>query len=279
MQYFQPILIVIGVLAIAAVLIHGYLLNRKDKALLQQGREDAAQLSKNNRETINEEGDVMVSLDLDNDPDIDEKEIKVNIGDDDFSTDDFIINDLDADKDHYSLQVDSEEPTDVKLEEQQPVFNEDDTLPIPSLQPGAVHADEAIQDIFIFNVVPKEDAYLRGHTLLQFFLTSGFRFGKMNIFHRHLQSDGKGPILFSIANMVAPGVFDPVKMKQLHSEGVSFFLTAPNDEINIKEAFDMMLVAVQQMTDEFDCIVLNADRELMTEQQFRDYHKRLMRYM
>lgn len=135
------------------------------------------------------------------------------------------------------------------------------------------------KDLFIFNVVAKDDQLLYGHALLQFFLTSGFRFGEMSLFHRHQHSDGTGPVLFSIANMMLPGTFDPINMKQFDCPGVSFFLSAPDPDINVKEAFDLMLIAVEQMAEEFDCLVLNAQREKLTEAEFRNYHERLAHYL
>ena len=68
-------------------------------------------------------------------------------------------------------------------------------------------------------------------------------------------------------------------MEQFRSEGVSFFLTVPNNDINIKKAFDMMLFAVEQMAEEFDCMVLNESRKPLTEKEFRKYHERLLRHI
>ena len=133
-------------------------------------------------------------------------------------------------------------------------------------------------DIFVFNVVARDGSKLGGHELLQFFLTSGFRYGHMNIFHRHENSDGTGEVLFSIANMMAPGTFDLDSMEQFQSQGISFFLTAPNDKIDIKKAFDLMLRAVVQIADEFHCDVLNEQRGTLTEAQFIEYRSRLLQY-
>lgn len=301
MQHFQPILIIIGLLAIVAVLIHGYLISRKEKiAKSCYSEHEANNIDENDSSIVNDEHEA-INLKRTDDESFDGP--LINIKDDELETDDFVIKNTSIDTNEHSIEfiepasehpdseinltdevVTSEKSTeDVLIEENNDnaVSNaiDEQDLSKPEEQSNKEAPSEDAQDIFIFNVVAKEDSYIRGHTLLQFFLTAGFRFGKMNIFHRHLHSDGTGPILFSIANMMAPGIFHPTKMKQLHSEGVSFFLTAPNDEINIKEAFDMMLVAVQQMADEFDCVVLNADREPMTEEQFREYHQRLLHYI
>ena len=282
MQYFQPILIVIGILAIAAVLIHGYLLNRKNQV------SEVFPDSGSNTDDIFAEK--KAACDLDDTVD-DVHIMQANHDSDDGEENDFFTT-LDADRmeevDFVSEFSTNEHCEDVNLQEDQDDLRQPTIVAVEE-QKGAQlennkqaeqYPVQETQDIFIFNVVAREEAaVVRGHELLQFFLTAGFRFGEMSIFHRHLHSDGTGPILFSIANMMAPGVFDPENMEQFRSQGVSFFLTVPNDHINVKEAFDMMLVAVEQMAEEFDCLVLNAEREPLTEQQFRNYHERLLRYI
>ncbi|WP_019613797.1 cell division protein ZipA [Psychromonas ossibalaenae] len=311
MQHFQPILIAIGLLAIAAVLIHGYLLSRKEKMQAVENTTETDIFSEKSVTPETEEGiigdvriisdksdraeqsiDFSVALD-------DEKEVHIN-----FSPaaapvekDSFDIQSVDTAADEPRAEVQHELVLEVESSETQTADDNNDKLENPA-KPDQVLTeapDEVVEhtvkpqvavkgqvqepDIFIFNVVAKGEGRLRGHELLQFFLTAGFRFGEMSIFHRHLHSDGTGPVLFSIANMMAPGIFEPEHMEQFNSEGVSFFLTVPNNEINVKEAFDMMLTAVEQMAEEFNCLVLNAEREPLTEQQFRNYHERLLHYI
>jgi len=260
MQHFQLILIIIGILAILAVLVHGYMLGRKNKISVKDDNErDDLSLEPTDEHSADKPFDSESAVNHTNE-DTDELF--------DFSTsttpeDEQIINIINDDKepDHQFIIEDEADEYPETLDE---VVNKEEK--------------PAIQDVFIFNVVAREGSAVRGHELLQFFLTAGFRFGEMSIFHRHENSDGTGPILFSIANMMQPGTFDLDKMEQFSSQGVSFFLSAPNDEINIKKAFDMMLLAVEQMAEEFDCIVLNEKRTPLTEEEFRNYHKRLLRY-
>jgi len=288
MQHFQSILIFIGLLAIGAVLIHGYLTNRKEKKVLFENKL---------RDDIFSEKEKM---DPDQDGIIDDLEFSHPRDEDSQEQIDFSISDEeddDLESLHFSGQDDSEQKDSSKVNISDPDLQDsmqeltlnndplDDEETEIRINNGNLDGDDEKsaaankqQDVFIFNVVAKEGTKILGHELLQFFITSGFRFGERSIFHRHLDSDGAGPILFSIANMVEPGVFDPDRMAQLVCGGVTFFVVAPNPEINIKAAFDMMLMAVEQMTEEFDCVVLNAQREPLTEQQFRDDHKRLMRY-
>ncbi|ABM04077.1 cell division protein ZipA [Psychromonas ingrahamii 37] len=291
MQHFQSILIFIGLIAIAAVLIHGYLINRKEKKVLFENKITTDIFSE--KENVDPAEDAIDDLKFNYRSDQDDQEqIDFSISEDD---------------DFEALHFNGQEDSDKK---DSPKVNLSDSLPDESLQESSLNvkeketdqetedgkvnyfeleaddekaaannANNEPQDVFIFNVVAKEGTKLLGHDLLQFFLTSGFRFGERSIFHRHLHSDGNGPILFSIANMLEPGIFDPDRMGRISCEGVSFFVVAPNLEINIKTAFDMMLTAVEQMTEEFDCVVLNAQREPLTEQEYRDDHQRLMRYV
>ena len=261
MQHFQFILIIIGILAILAVLVHGYMLSRKKKNLAKDDDEfDDLSLEPTDEHSTNSlfESEPNVIHTKDNSDEQFDFSVSANSKDD--QTINFVNNEEDPE---HQFIVEHEE------HEEHDEYKELDEV---------VDKEPITRDVFIFNVVAREGTTVRGHELLQFFLTAGFRFGDMSIFHRHENSDGTGPILFSIANMMQPGTFDLDKMEQFSSQGVSFFLSAPNEDINIKKAFDMMLLAVEQMAEEFDCVVLNEQRTPLTEQEFRNYHQRLLRY-
>ncbi|MEI6896148.1 MAG: cell division protein ZipA [Psychromonas sp.] len=265
MQHFQSILIVIGVLAIGAVLVHGYLLSRKEKKAASENLTEPTMTVDMFAEKTSPATELLTDGVISDVRIISHKE-ETEIVDIDFSE---ILNDEKEDNINFN---NSDFDTIAPLGQVSAKALQTDNDPLKN------EADQP-SDLFIFNVTAKEGKLLGGHELLQFFLTSGFRFGEMSIFHRHENPDGTGPVLFSIANMMAPGVFDPEYMEQFKSEGVSFFLTAPNKDINIKSSFDLMLRAVEQMAEEFDCEVLNADRKRMTEEQFIEYNSRLLHYI
>ena len=305
MQHFQFILIILGILAILAVLIHGYFVSRKDKLSVvdESTAEDEQSLTK---ESENNEEDIFSSI----------PNINTSNEEDSLDNDDFLVSSPEYSHEEINFSADlSYTPANeeqivkpIMLDDEAPIIDEtvhilaenapeseankqhpepEYDLPVDNkvsekIEPAVskpTHQTSTKQDYFVFNVAAKEGASVRGHELLQFFLTAGFRFGEMSIFHRHENSDGTGPILFSIANMMKPGIFDLDEMEQFSSEGVSFFLTVPNDKINVKKAFDMMLVAVEQMAEEFDCVVLNENRLPLTKKEFISYHERLLRYI
>jgi len=293
MQNFQPILIAIGILAILGVLIHGFLISKKEQeSVLPEEYED---LEEDPTESNEEPYVTMVESDVDamefygiasqeDDEDLESFDISINddnvIDEDDSNIDeqdmlidaDTLLTDSEvADKDFDEVSTKSNT---ISSELEDEVATEEEVLN----DPEQMSSIEEPTDIFVFNVVARDGSKLGGHELLQFFLTSGFRYGHMNIFHRHENSDGTGEVLFSIANMMAPGTFDLDSMEQFQSQGISFFLTAPNDKIDIKKAFDLMLRAVVQIADEFHCDVLNEQRGTLTEAQFIEYRSRLLQY-
>ena len=307
MQHFQSILIVIGILAIAGVSIHGFLLNRKNKLALKA--EQQAELDELEREEAELEEEIDESEDVDT-----ERPLTRDFDSVSFSSS---IKDEKEELEPFEFKLDSKAKSDktekVQLNQVQDnevitsidqaiALSEDDLLateqqaknerslektekkPIDAKPSSEGKVDNALEEndeqveLFIFNVAAKEGKRLGGHELLQFFLTSGFRYGAMNIFHRHEHSNGTGEVLFSIANMMAPGTFDVDYMEQFNSPGISFFFTAPNHKISVNKSFDMMLRAVEQVAEEFDCEVLNEKRERFTQEQFIEYRKRLEKY-
>lgn len=324
MQHFQPILIAIGVLAIVGVLIHGFLLNRKNKLSLTVDQEEDASSTKEPDESNIDSTNIFTRSSKANKSDSisrtaktkslhrksnsDVKAVDQTSGNTHKSahtvsekpekstdkTSDGHKKSINQTSEHNENSVTKSTKTQTKSEASIPEsetvidkvpteHNKEPNQPSKikkvsrKEEPKTVNKESPV-DIFIFNVVKRDDSLLGGHALLQFFLTSGFRYGDMNIFHRHENSDGTGEVLFSIANMMAPGTFDLDSMEQFNSQGISFFLTAPNSKISIKTSFDLMLRAVVQIAEEFDCDVLNEQREALTEKQFIGYRNRLQQY-
>lgn len=303
MQHFQSILIVIGLIAIGGVLIHGYLVGRKEKeSVTERGTKVDIFAEKTASEEYVEPadevlGEVRIISNRNDEPDSDSIDFSKALTEEKVASFDFNENEQQENVSGVETTNKENEDTSVSIIiddsiEETPlvnndslsadVFIEEDTETHSEVKTHSEPEIEEVvqtQDLFIFNVAAQDGKLLGGHELLQFFLTSGFRHGEMSIFHRHENSDGTGPVLFSIANMMAPGIFDTDNMEQFKSEGVSFFLTAPNKDINIKASFDLMLRAVEQMAEEFECEVLNAEREKMTTAQFIEYNNRLLHYI
>jgi cell division protein ZipA len=136
--------------------------------------------------------------------------------------------------------------------------------------------------VFVLNVVARAPEGFAGSDILQILLACDLRFGDMDFFHRHESASGRGPIQFSVANMMNPGVFDIDAMDQLRTRGLMFFVTLPGPE-NMLQAFDYMYETAKTVARNLDGDVLDDNRSAITRQtlehmrqQIRELERRMM---
>jgi cell division protein ZipA len=153
----------------------------------------------------------------------------------------------------------------------------------PRASTGKAQLPRDVQpEVFMLNVVARNPGGFRGEDILHILLACDLRFGDMNFFHRHEYEAGRGPIQFSVANMMQPGVFDIDNMADFTTTGLVFFLTLPGPE-DMMKAFNYMLETAQVVARNLGGDVLDETRSVLTRQtlehsrqQIRDLERRLL---
>lgn len=157
-----------------------------------------------------------------------------------------------------------------------------DSATTPTIQQGQHDGKDAQspvpeQEVLVLNVRAPQDQEIPGASLLPLLLTLGFKFGDQDIFHRHVNSNGKGPVLFSLANMFKPGVFDIDNLENFSTQGVSLFMILPI-EGEPHQVFNMMHNAARKIAEEFSAQILDGRRSVLTKQGLQQYVEKIREF-
>jgi len=134
----------------------------------------------------------------------------------------------------------------------------------PRPAPG-VRPNQAIDRTVTLFVSARSGQMFSGANLIVAAEKAGLTFGDMGIFHRLLPGKPQAGPVFSMANMIKPGSFDIRHVDELHTPGVSFFMTLPGP-LPALDAWDAMLPTAHRLAELLDGSVLDEERNALGRQ-------------
>jgi len=127
----------------------------------------------------------------------------------------------------------------------------------------------------VMTVMARRGESFSGDALRHAFERADLYHGDMNIFHRHEEPRDHGtPTLFSAANVLAPGHFEPAGMETLSSPGIAMFMRLPGPDSPV-DAFQQMLEAAKNVAEDLDGTLCDETRSTLTPQSINHLRERI----
>lgn len=139
-------------------------------------------------------------------------------------------------------------------------------VPEPSKPLRGARPEQPIERIVTLFVASRAGETMHGPNLVVAAEKAGLTFGDMGIFHRLISGKPEAGPIFSMANMVKPGNFDMRHIEELHTPGVSFFMTLPGP-MSALDAWDAMLPTAQRLAELLNANVLDEERNALGRQR------------
>lgn len=97
--------------------------------------------------------------------------------------------------------------------------------------------------IFVLHVTSPSERYFDGPEIHVALDGEGLKFGLNDLYHRITDANGEIESVYCIANMLKPGVLDPVDQDHLSTPGLTMFLVLPGAIDGVRAMRDMMETA------------------------------------
>jgi cell division protein ZipA len=168
----------------------------------------------------------------------------------------------DLDGDRFDNFVDDELDTMGRLIAEDEEYPQDDSVKEINREPAASAPADTVFSLF---VIAPASVPFRGPVLLGALAEAQLEFGDMQIFHRVEVAGNRERVLFSVANIREPGIFDLSAMESFTSEGLALFMQVPGD-VDAGKAFDAMVESANILAESLGGNVCDAARNALTQQ-------------
>ncbi len=136
---------------------------------------------------------------------------------------------------------------------------------------------QQVDRIVTLFVAARPGETIHGASLIVAAEKAGLVFGDKNIFHRLVSGRAEAGPIFSMANMVKPGLFDMREIDTLRTPGVCFFMALPGP-VPALDGWDTLLPTVQRMAELLDASVLDEERNTLGRQRIAHIRDELRAY-
>lgn len=123
------------------------------------------------------------------------------------------------------------------------------------------------EDVIVLYILAKSSEQLAGDKINSAAQANGLKFGDMNIFH----CVDNGHSVFSMANMMEPGIFDPDTMHDLETPGLTLFMQKSTS--NNIDIFEGMLSCAYRMSEMLGAQLCNRQRQPLTQSDADQYRE------
>lgn len=158
-------------------------------------------------------------------------------------------------RDHSKTRSDSPERADVAAS--------------PQEEPGQP------EELLIIHVTAEPGSFFAGADIEEAFAANDLSFGVMQIYHRKAD---RGEPLFSVINMIKPGVFDPERFPELETPGISLFMQLPGPEQPMV-AFRALSDCAQRLAERLGGRLQDESHSTLTTQTLGHYEERVRSYI
>ncbi len=275
MQELRFVLIIVGALAIAALLFHGLWTSKKEgKAKFGDKPLGKLKVNKNEPEEVSERSFV---------PEDDFEIIRKDRKAPDFGSAPSSVDPLTGEmtvaeaEDAVEPDITPEDITPVSAKREPSFSSEIEPALEPDVEPKTSEEPEDDMQVIVLNVHCSGTEPFVGTRLFDSMQQNGLLYGELDIFHRHADMSGTGKVLFSVANMMQPGTLKHDDPETFTTKGISFFMTLPcfgDPEQNFK----LMLKTAQQIADDLSGNVLDDKRNLMTPDRLDSYRAQIQKF-